>query len=45
VTARIRDALRHLEAADPTLGAHLRRSIRTGRVCVYDPEAAVRWEL
>jgi hypothetical protein len=45
VTARIRDALGRLEVAEPALGAHLRRSIRTGRICTYDPEIAVRWEL
>jgi hypothetical protein len=38
VTARIRESLKRLEGADEALGSHLRRSIRTGRLCVYEPE-------
>ena len=45
VTARIRDALRRIEAADPETGTHLRRSVRTGTFCAYDPVAPVRWTL
>ena len=45
VTARIRDALRRIERADPELGAHLRRSVRTGTLCSYAPERATTWEL
>jgi tetratricopeptide (TPR) repeat protein len=45
VTARIRDAIRRIEAANPALGRHLSRSVRTGRFCVYDPEVAVQWDL
>ena len=45
VTARIRDALRRIEKADPELGAHLRRSVRTGTLCSYTPERATAWEL
>lgn len=37
VTARIRDAIRRIEAAHPELGRHLARSIRTGAFCSYDP--------
>lgn len=45
VTWRIRDAIKRIEAAHPALGAHLRRSVRTGTFCSYDPEHAVDWEL
>lgn len=45
VTARIRDALRRIEAADAGLGVHLRRSVRTGAFCVYDAVTPVRWRL
>lgn len=45
VTARLRDALRRIEAADAETGAHLRRSVRTGTFCVYDPVTPVRWRL
>jgi hypothetical protein len=37
VTARIRDAIRRITGAHPTLGAHLDRTIRTGTTCCYDP--------
>jgi hypothetical protein len=45
VTQRIRDALARIEALDPELGTHLRRSIRTGTFCSYQPEHPVIWEL
>ena len=45
VTARIRDALRRIEVADAGAGAHLRRSVRTGTFCSYEPVAPVRWRL
>jgi hypothetical protein len=45
VTQRIRDALTRIETADPRLGAHLRRSIRTGTFCSYDPEEPTTWRL
>jgi hypothetical protein len=43
VTARIKDAIRRIGDADPELGRHLSRSIRTGTFCVYDPDQPVRW--
>ena len=43
VTARIRDALGRIEAVHPELGQHLRRSVRTGRICVYEPDSPVHW--
>jgi hypothetical protein len=45
VTARIRDALRHIEDAHPELGHHLRHSVRTGMFCAYQPEDPVSWQL
>ena len=43
VTARIRDALSRIESAHPELGQHLRRSVRTGRICAYEPDTPVHW--
>jgi predicted ATPase len=45
VTWRIRDAINHIEGAHPELGRHLRRSVRTGTFCVYDPAEAIEWRL
>ena len=45
VTGRIRDAVLHVEAAHPRAGQHLRRSIRTGSFCVYDPPGPTPWRL
>jgi hypothetical protein len=45
VTARIRDALRRIEAAHPELGAHLRHSVSTGTFCRYRPEPPTTWRL
>ncbi|HET7487044.1 MAG TPA: AAA family ATPase [Acidimicrobiales bacterium] len=38
VTWRIKDAVKRVEAVHPDLGRHLRRSVRTGAFCVYDPD-------
>lgn len=45
VRSRIRDALDRIAQVDPELGRHLRRSIRTGTYCVYDPDPDVVWEV
>jgi hypothetical protein len=45
VTQRIRDAIGRIEAADPALGGHLRRAVRTGTFCAYSPEHPTSWEL
>jgi AAA ATPase domain len=45
VTARIRDALRRIEAAHPELGSHLRHSVSTGTFCRYRPEPPTAWRL
>ena len=45
VTWRIRDALGRIDSAHPELGRHLRRSVRTGTFCAYDPADAPDWSL
>lgn len=45
VTARIREALKRIEAAHPALGRHLRASVKTGTVCVYEPPEPVTWAI
>lgn len=43
VTMRIRAAIRSIEGQDPALARHLTNSVRTGRLCSYQPEGPVRW--
>ncbi|HEX8864232.1 MAG TPA: hypothetical protein VF821_01130, partial [Lentzea sp.] len=43
VTARIRATIDRIGRAHPELGRHLRASVRTGTVCVYEPETPRRW--
>lgn len=43
VTWRIRAAIRAIGEQHAELGAHLDRSVRTGRFCVYDPLPPVTW--
>ena len=45
VAFRIRTALDHLDRALPALGDHLRRSVRTGTFCIYEPERPERWKI
>jgi hypothetical protein len=45
VTTRIRDAIRRISQADPDLGEHLTRSVRTGTFCVYDPVTPAHWSV
>ncbi|HVM04802.1 MAG TPA: AAA family ATPase [Acidimicrobiales bacterium] len=45
VTWRIRDAIGRIEAVHPALGQHLRRFVRTGTYCSYDPDPPVAWSL
>ena len=44
VRRRVDAALKRIEAEHPAAGRHLRRSVRTGAFCVYDPAEPVRWE-
>ncbi|MGH9226037.1 MAG: hypothetical protein ACRD2W_20150, partial [Acidimicrobiales bacterium] len=45
VGARIRISLDRIEQAQPSIGRHLRTSIRTGTFCSYEPEHPLRWAL
>jgi pimeloyl-ACP methyl ester carboxylesterase len=45
VRTRVAHALKRIESAHPTLGRHLRASIRTGVFCAYEPSEPVHWEL
>jgi len=47
VTKAIRDATRRIAEEDGSIGEHLRRSIRTGTYCVYDPDPStpVTWAM
>jgi hypothetical protein len=44
VTMRIRAAIRTIERHDPVLARHLTNTVRTGRLCSYQPETPVRWQ-
>ena len=41
VTKAIRSAMRRLDEADPDLGQHLERTMRTGTFCAYAPDPAL----
>jgi len=43
VSTRIRRALDRIDVAHPTLGRHLRHSVRTGTFCSYEPEMPTTW--
>ena len=45
VALRIRSALDRVEDVMPDLGRHLRRSVRTGTFCFYEPEGPARWKV
>ena len=45
VGLRIRTCLEDVEQVLPALARHLRRSLRTGTFCLYDPEHPERWVL
>jgi len=45
VALRIRTSLDLLDLALPALGRHLRRSVRTGTFCLYEPGRPERWTL
>ena len=45
VSARIRDALRRLDAVHPAAANHLRHSVRTGLWCAYEPERPTVWQV
>ncbi|NBH09148.1 hypothetical protein, partial [Amycolatopsis sp. SID8362] len=43
VTARIRATVDRIDRVHPELARHLRAAVRTGTLCVYEPEAAHTW--
>ena len=43
VRRRVDAALKRIEAEHPSAGRHLRRSVRTGAFCAYDPAEPVHW--
>ncbi|MFG2788481.1 ATP-binding protein [Streptomyces sp. NPDC048419] len=45
VTARIRAAVRRVTDVHPELGRHLATALRTGTLCVYEPEQPPAWRL
>ncbi|MGW0965103.1 ATP-binding protein [Streptomyces sp. NPDC002516] len=45
VTARVRAAVRRVAAVHPELGRHLETAVRTGTLCVYEPETPPAWRL
>jgi hypothetical protein len=45
VTWRIRNAIKKTASAHPRRGRHLKKSIRAGTFCVYEPEVATDWVL
>ena len=45
VALRIRTALDRIEPVAPALARHLRRSIRTGTFCIYEPSVPQRWKM
>jgi hypothetical protein len=45
VSWRVRDAMARIERVHPDLAEHLRRSVRTGASCVYEPAGPIDWTL
>ncbi|MEU4089539.1 ATP-binding protein [Streptomyces aureus] len=45
VTARVRAAVRRVTEVHPELGRHLGTAVRTGTLCVYEPENPPAWRL
>lgn len=45
VTARVRAAVRRVAKVHPELGRHLETAVRTGTLCVYEPENPPDWRL
>ena len=45
VTMRIRATINAIAEQDDILAKHLRNTIRTGRMCSYQPEEPVRWKI
>lgn len=44
VASRIKDTLTRIQKHHPGLGAHLRKTVRTGVFCTYSPARSVQWK-
>jgi hypothetical protein len=44
VRRRVDASLKRIESEHPAAGRHLRRSVRTGAFCAYDPAEPVNWK-
>ena len=42
-SARIREAIKRIDAVHPALGRHLTYAVRTGIFCSYRPERPTTW--
>jgi tetratricopeptide (TPR) repeat protein len=45
VRTRVASALKRIDVEHPSLGRHLRASVKTGAYCAYDPPEPVTWQL
>ncbi len=45
VTMRMRNAVARIGREHPALGRHLDLAVRTGTVCLYEPEQPVTWSV
>jgi predicted ATPase len=45
VTWRVRESINQIAGGHPALGHHLRRSVRTGSICAYEPDQPTEWRL
>jgi len=45
VTMRIRTAVKAIWVQDEALARHLANAVRTGRLCSYEPEPGVTWQV
>ncbi len=45
VALRIRIALDRIDEVLPAMAHHLRRAVRTGTFCLYEPEQPLRWKM
>jgi len=44
VSLAIKRSISNIEKEHPSLGGHLRNSIKTGRICSYSPDSPTPWD-